>query len=97
MYMTTRYAMICVLVAITSRAQVTTATLYGIVTDSTGAAVPGATAALTNQDTGSSMAKTTDSAGEFIFDFVHVGKYTLRIEAKRFKALVTSGLDLVSG
>src|SRR5207244_4243319 len=54
-------------------AQVTTATFYGIVTDSSSAAVPGATVALTHEDTATVTRKTTDSAGEFVFDFLRAG------------------------
>jgi hypothetical protein len=66
-------------------AQVTTATFYGIVTDSSSAAVPGATVALTHEDTATVTRKTTDSAGEFVFDFLRAGVYTLQIEAQGFK------------
>src|SRR5262245_41329721 len=77
-------------------AQVTTATLYGIVTDSTGAVVPGATVTLTNEGTSASATRTSDVRGEFAFDFVQVGSYTLRIEGKGFKKLESKGIDLAS-
>jgi hypothetical protein len=75
-------------------AQVTTARFYGIVTDPSGAVVPGATVTLTNQDTGAATTKTTDAAGEFMFDFVRVGKYTLGIEARGFKTFQSSDIEL---
>ena len=78
-------------------AQVTTATFYGIVTDSSGATVPGAVATLTDQNTGAVTTKTADTTGEFTFDFLHVGAYTLRIEAKGFKASVSTGLVFGAG
>jgi len=67
-------------------AHVTTARFYGIVTDPSGAVVPGATVTLTNQDTG--------AAGEFMFDFVPVGTYTLGIEARGFKSFQSRGIEL---
>ena len=74
-------------------AQVTTAKFYGMVTDPTGALVPGATITLTEQGTALSRTGTTDALGEFAFDFVHVGTYTLRIEAPGFKRYQSSGLQ----
>src|SRR5579863_95875 len=66
-------------------AQVTTATFYSTVTDSSGAVIPGATVRLKNDATGAVATKTTDSSGECVFEFLHVGVYTLQIEAKGFK------------
>jgi len=78
-------------------AQVTTATLYGIVNDATGAVVPGAMVSLTNVGTSEVYRKVSDSAGEFGFQFLPVGTYTLRIEAQGFKARETSGITLTAG
>ncbi len=75
-------------VAIPTLAQVTTATFYGVVTDTTGAGVPEAGVTLTDQNTSAIIRKTTDGGGEFVFDFLHVGAYTLQIEAKGFKMFV---------
>lgn len=77
--------------------QVTTATFYGIVNDSSGAVVPGATVTLTHQDTNASATRTSDAAGEFAFDFLRVGTYRLRIEAPGFKRYEQTGIDLVAG
>jgi outer membrane receptor protein involved in Fe transport len=78
------------------RAQVTTATFYGIVNDPTGAPVPGATVRLTDEDTSTSTTKTTDAAGEFTFDFLQVGAYTLNIQAAGFKAYRSTGIRLAA-
>ena len=90
-------AAICALLMGSASAQVTTATFYGIVNDSTGAVIPGASVNLKNEDTAAAYHKTTDAAGEFGFDFLPVGTYTLRIEAQGFKALETSGIVLTAG
>lgn len=76
--------------------QVTTATFYGLITDPSGAAAPGATVTLTHQGTGATTTKTSDSAGEFQFDFLRVGSYTLRIEAAGFKRFESSGIELAA-
>src|ERR1700746_257510 len=78
-------------------AQVTTATVYGIVNDATGAVVPGAMVSLRNDATSENFSKVSDAAGEFGFQFLPVGTYTLRIEAQGFKALETSGITLTAG
>jgi outer membrane receptor protein involved in Fe transport len=79
------------------QAQVTTATLYGTVLDSSGAIVAGASVTLTNEGTGASTAKTSGPDGSFAFDFVRVGSYRLSIEAPGFKSLVTNAIDLQAG
>src|SRR5262249_43929797 len=56
-----------------STAQVTTATIYGTVTDPTGAIVPGANVTLRHEQTGGSFSKPTGDGGDFQFDFLRVG------------------------
>lgn len=77
-----------------AQAQVTTAAFYGTVTDPSGAVVAGAKVSLTNQGTGATVSKTTGPDGTFVFDFLRVGTYRLRIEAEGFKTLATSDIDL---
>src|SRR5262245_17524430 len=78
----------------TVRAQATTATFYGIVTDSSGAALPKAVVTLIHEGTGTVNTKVTDSTGEFAFNFLPVGLYRLRIEHQGFKTFESSGLEL---
>jgi outer membrane receptor protein involved in Fe transport len=77
-------------------AQVTTAAFYGTVTDPTGAVIAGARVTLTNQGTAVTTSKTTGQDGTFVFDFLRVGTYRLRIEAQGFKTLATSDIDLTA-
>jgi hypothetical protein len=77
-----------------SWAQVTTATFYGIVTDSSGAALPKATITLIHEGAGTLTTKVTDEAGEFAFYFLPVGLYTLKIEHQSFKTFENSGIEL---
>ena len=83
-----------VILASALQAQQTTATFYAMVTDSSGGSIPDATITLTHDGTGSVATKTTSPAGEAIFDFLRVGSYTLRIEAKGFKRLESKGIEL---
>ena len=80
-----------------SPAQVTTATFYGIVVDPSGSVVVGAEASLVNEGTKASLRQQTSDTGEFAFNFVPVGVYTLRIQANGFKTGVNSGLQLSAG
>ena len=87
--------LVCLLIAFAPVVgQVTTATFYGIVADPTGAVVPGAQVVFLHESTGSTMTKTTDANGEFQFDFLRVGTYTLTIQAPGFKGFQSSGLEL---
>src|SRR5881628_2362296 len=90
-------AAILILVAAPTFGQVTTATLYGVVQDPTGAAVSGAAAQLTNTDTGIKIERVTDWNGEFAFEFLPVGTYTLHIEKSGFRAYQWTGLELRAG
>ena len=78
-------------------AQVSTATLYGTVTDPTGASVAGATITLKHQQTGTVLSKVAGDGGDFQFDFLRVGTYTIQIEARGFKRFQAVGIDLAAG
>ncbi len=78
-------------------AQVTTSTLYGIVTDSTGAVVPSASVTLVHEGTGAATTRASNESGEFAFDFLRIGTYIVRIEASGFKRFENTGLALSSG
>src|SRR5262245_33313091 len=87
-------SLLLVVFATALRAQQTTATFYAIVTDSSGGSIPEAVVTLIHDDTASVVTKTTNQAGEVVFDFLRVGSYTLRIEAKGFKRLESKGIEL---
>lgn len=80
--------------AVAARAQLTTATFYGRVTDPSGAVLSGAGVTLTHQGTGAVLAKTTDTAGEFAFNFLPIGSYTLKIELSGFKTFESRASEL---
>lgn len=75
-------------------AQVTTATLYGVVRDPSGAVLPGASVTATHQGTNLSRDITTDERGEFALPALPAGPYTLRIELPGFKTYNNQGLSL---
>ncbi|MCU1339813.1 MAG: TonB-dependent receptor plug, partial [Bryobacterales bacterium] len=95
-----RYVAYCLLIAgnlSVLSAQVTTATLYGVVHDSSGAVAPGAKVTATHQATGVSRDITTDTGGEFTLPALTAGRYTLKIGLPGFKTFVNEGLDLNAG
>src|SRR5215467_1897810 len=91
------FALIVAGVTTTLAAQVTTATVYGVVHDSTGAVLPGAAVVATNQGTNLSRDAITDERGEFVLPALPAGGYTLKIELPGFKTYTNQGLDLRAG
>ncbi len=75
-------------------AQVTTSTIVGSVTDSSGAAVPNAAATITNTDTNFTRSVQTNSEGEYRAEFLPLGNYTVTVSAPSFKKIVRNGIVL---
>lgn len=69
----------------TGQAQVLYGSLTGNVTDTSGAAVPGATVTITNVQTGQSREVATDQSGSFDIPTVQAGTYTVKISKSGFK------------
>jgi hypothetical protein len=84
----------CLLLPISLAAQAVTGTILGVVTDDTGAVVPGATVTLTNTGTGATRTAVTDSAGEYTAPSLPTGKYTVVAELTGFKKVTLSDVDL---
>jgi hypothetical protein len=83
-----------ILFAAAMRAQVSTGSIAGRVTDPAHAVVPSATVSLTNQGTGNRKSMKTDANGDYMFPIVDPGAYRLRVEAPGFKAYEASGLTV---
>src|SRR5215831_17977533 len=80
-----------------ARAQVITATLYGVVHDSTGAILPGATVVVTHQGTNLTRESVSDERGEFALPALPAGPYAIKIELSGFKGYNSQGLALGAG
>jgi len=74
------------MVSLAVSAQTITGSITGVVTDSTGAVVPGATVAATNVDTGVTVTGPSNSSGIYNIRFLQIGKYTLVTKAPGFTA-----------
>jgi Carboxypeptidase regulatory-like domain len=91
------WALLCVcLVAPFSAAQVS-ASLFGVITDPSGAAVAGAIVTTKNLDTGVSRTATTDQSGRYRFFLLPVGLYEVRVRKDGFAEGIRSGISLAVG
>jgi hypothetical protein len=80
---------VCLLMSISAAAQLTTADVLGTVTDGTGAVVPNAKVTITSPATKETRSAQTNSVGDYVFTFLHPGRYSVRIEAPTFRAFVS--------
>jgi carboxypeptidase family protein len=77
-------------------AQVTTAAIHGIVSDSTGAVVPNAKVTALNTATGISTVTTTNRSGFFTFTALQIGPYTVDVQAPGFEQFKSSDIKLTA-
>jgi hypothetical protein len=78
-------------------AQESSSQISGVVTDTSGAVVPGATALIANQDTGTSRQVQADQAGEFLAPALEPGRYRITIQSAGFQTYVSEGIVLAIG
>ena len=76
---------------VSAAAQGTTSRVLGVVTDQSGAVVPGATVTLANEATGVSFNAVTTAAGTYTFEAIQVGTYAVTVELQGFKKFVAHG------
>ncbi|HTF63071.1 MAG TPA: carboxypeptidase-like regulatory domain-containing protein, partial [Edaphobacter sp.] len=81
-------------ISICASAQLSTATMFGNITDPTGAAIAKATVTLTQTDTGFTRTVVTEAGGAYRADFLPVGPYRVTVTAQGFKKLDREGLTL---
>ncbi len=74
--------------------QVTTGTILGTVTDSSGAIIGGAKVTITETSKGTSQEYTTDDTGFFNAPFLVPGTYQVAVERQGFRREVRSGITL---
>ncbi|HKP35607.1 MAG TPA: TonB-dependent receptor, partial [Pyrinomonadaceae bacterium] len=75
-------------------AQTVTGTLQGIVTDSTGAVLPGADVVLKNADTGQERTLRTNSDGFYVASFIPIGRYSVTVAQKGFTSIVKDNIEV---
>src|SRR5438034_348444 len=75
----------------------TTATLNGIVVDTTGAMVPGADVVAKHNATGVTVSAVSNTDGVFSFPALNTGTYTVTVSLQGFKTYVANNVVLTSG
>jgi hypothetical protein len=83
--------------SIAGLAQGTTSRIAGVVTDTSGALVSGASVTAINEGTNATYSMVTGSKGEYVFDSVQIGRYTVRVTMASFKTFVSTGNVLSIG
>jgi len=89
--------LICITTNIPASAQVNTASLTGLVTDSTGAVIGDAVVTATSKSTNITQTAKSDSSGYYTFASLPVGIYDVSIELAGFKKTVHEGVVLAVG
>src|SRR5712692_2760259 len=70
------------------------ASLLGVVTDSSGAAVAGASIKVTNVESGVTASSRTNNDGSYVVPYLLPGRYALLVEQAGFKAFERSPIEL---
>src|SRR6266849_4345963 len=78
-------------------AQITTTTLFGTVTDKTGAVVASADVTATNIGTNFVRSSKTNEQGEYRIEFLPIGNYSVAINIAGFKKFIQNGVTLEVG
>ncbi len=92
-----RYFVLFGILAVALPAQVTTADIVGTAADGTGAAIPNATVKLVNLATNLQRSAATGETGEFVFNLLPPGRYSIRLEKQGFKTYTVPELQVSAG
>jgi outer membrane receptor protein involved in Fe transport len=87
-------ALLAIGFSVDASAQLSTATLSGTITDSTGAAIPGASITLTQTDTNFVRVAKSKEDGSYHEEFLPIGPYKISVTSPGFKKLDRSGISL---
>src|SRR5437667_827963 len=78
-------------------AQTSTATILGVVKDTTGALIPGVSITIKHTDTGQTRTAISSETGDYIVALLPVGEYEITTTMPSFKQDVRRGINLVVG
>src|SRR4030095_5399897 len=68
--------------------------IAGVVTDTSGAVMPGATVTVTNTQTNQVRTAVTNSTGSYVFPNQLPGVYTVKVEVQGFQTKVANNVEL---
>src|ERR1700751_1223782 len=88
------WALSFALVSTWSWSQTQLGTVFGTITDPTGAVIPGAEVTLSSESTGSKRDAFTDPKGQYYVVGLPTGKYTVRIDKERFQTEIREGIAI---
>ncbi len=88
------FATLTLLTVVSTPAQTFRGTILGTVTDTSGAAVPGATVTIKNLDTGLVRTVTTTDDGSYSVPELPIGNYGVTVEKTGFKLGVVTGINV---
>src|ERR1700752_4113395 len=89
--------LLAALIATPAWAQTQLGTLFGTVTDTSGAVVPGAEVSVENVTTGLKRDGSTGKTGDYQLVSLPTGRYTLRVQKEGFQTEVREGITLSPG
>jgi hypothetical protein len=81
--------------ALALMAQTSTSSINGVVSDTSGAVIPGATVIVKNEETGITNRQTTTDSGLYSFPALPAGNYSVSVELKGFRTARKTGNVLV--
>jgi hypothetical protein len=88
---------VCLLLSSAALAQVTSATLNGVVSDPGGSAIPGAKLQITNVDTNARQTAVSSDTGLYSVSQLLPGRYTVTVMKDGFRKSVQTGIVLTVG
>jgi len=80
--------------SISIKAQTTSGTIFGRVSDPNGGLVSGATVTIVNEGTGATRTTTTDDQGQFVVTPLPIGKYTVKVIGSGFAEALVQNMTL---
>src|SRR5262249_40589145 len=89
--------LVCTLAATPAFAQGQTGSIYGRVTDQSGAPVPGVTITVTSPILLQPLVATTSDTGTYQFPSLEVGNYAVKFELASFRTLVQNDIHITVG
>ncbi len=93
---TTLIAVVLLIGGASANAQDVRATITGVVSDPTGAAMAGTTVRVTSVDRGTVTEAVTNETGRYLVQFLNPGAYTLTAEKAGFKKFNRTGINLAA-
>jgi hypothetical protein len=85
-----------IVLTVPATAQSVYGSIFGTVTDKTGAAVPGATVAVTDEAKGTVVTVTSNASGDYTVSHLSPDVYDLKVTFKGFKSFETKGIAVAA-